>query len=58
MARLQYGYDRASDRLWRVDLVAQSLGKDFDELYSYDGLHRLKDIQRGLLVHRFGNDLP
>ena len=49
VARLQYGYDRASDRLWRADLVAQSLGKDFDELYSYDGLHRLKDMQRGLL---------
>lgn len=47
--RLKYGYDRASDRLWRADLVAQSLGKDFDELYSYDGLHRLKDMQRGLL---------
>jgi RHS repeat-associated protein len=49
VARLQYGYDRVSDRLWRADLVAQSLGKDFDELYSYDGLHRLKDMQRGLL---------
>ena len=49
VARLQYGYDRASDRLWRADLVAQSLGKDFDELYSYDGLHRLKGMQRGLL---------
>jgi RHS repeat-associated protein len=49
VARLKYGYDRASDRLWRADLVAQSLGKNFDELYSYDGLHRLKDMQRGLL---------
>jgi hypothetical protein len=48
-ARLKYGYDRASDRLWRADLVAKSLGKNFDELYSYDGLHRLKDMQRGLL---------
>ncbi|MDB5344807.1 MAG: repeat-associated core domain protein [Schlesneria sp.] len=47
--RLKYGYDRVSDRLWRADLVAQSLGKDFDELYSYDGLHRLQDMQRGLL---------
>ena len=49
VARLKYGYDRASDRLWRADPVAQSLGKNFDELYSYDGLHRLKDMQRGVL---------
>ncbi|MDB5348633.1 MAG: repeat-associated core domain protein, partial [Schlesneria sp.] len=49
VARLKYGYGRTSDRLWRADLVAQSLGKNFDELYSYDGLHRLKDMQRGLL---------
>ncbi|MBS0205278.1 MAG: RHS repeat-associated core domain-containing protein [Planctomycetes bacterium] len=47
--RLQYGYDRVSNRLWRSDLVAQSLGKDFDELYAYDGLHRLQDMQRGAL---------
>ena len=47
--RLKYGYDRASNRLWRADLVGQSLSKYFDELYSYDGLHRLKDMQRGLL---------
>ena len=47
--RLKYGYDRSSNRLWRADLVAQSLSKNFDELYSYDGLHRLKDMQRGLL---------
>jgi hypothetical protein len=47
--RLKYGYDRVSDRLWRADLVAQSLGKNFDDLYSYDGLHRLKEIQCGLL---------
>lgn len=49
VARLKYGYDRASDRLWRADLVAQSLEKAFDELYTYDGLRRLKDMQRGLL---------
>ena len=35
---------------WRADLVAQSLGQDFDELYSYDGLHRLKDMARGQLI--------
>ena len=37
------------NRLWRADTVATSLGKAFDELYSYDGLHRLKDMQRGTL---------
>ncbi|MEI8383979.1 MAG: RHS repeat-associated core domain-containing protein [Planctomycetota bacterium] len=49
VARLQYGYDRASNRIWRADLVAQSLGKDFDELYGYDGLQRLQEMQRGEL---------
>jgi RHS repeat-associated protein len=47
--RFQYGYDRASNRLWRENVVAASLGKDFDELYSYDGLYRLKDMERGRL---------
>ncbi|WP_156514518.1 DUF6268 family outer membrane beta-barrel protein [Planctomyces sp. SH-PL14] len=47
--RLQYGYDRASNRLWRKNLAATALGKEFDELYSYDGTHRLKDMGRGLL---------
>lgn len=47
--RLQYGYDRASNRLWRANLVAQSLSKEFDELYSYDGIHRLKTMGCGLL---------
>jgi len=47
--RLQYGYDRASNRLWRQDDVARSLSEDFDELYTYDGLQRLKTMQRGLL---------
>eukprot|EP00456_Euglypha_rotunda_P036081 TRINITY_DN2775_c0_g1_i9.p1 TRINITY_DN2775_c0_g1~~TRINITY_DN2775_c0_g1_i9.p1 ORF type:complete len:458 (-),score=121.91 TRINITY_DN2775_c0_g1_i9:23-1396(-) len=50
VARLQYGYDRASDRLWRADPVAQSLGQQFDELYTYDGLHRLQTMQRGQLT--------
>lgn len=48
-ARLKYGYNRASNRLWREDTVARSLEKEFDELYSYDGLHRLKDMARGWL---------
>ena len=49
MARLKYGYDRDSNRLWRQDTVAQSLGKAFDEFYVYDGLERLKDMKRGTL---------
>ncbi len=41
VARLKYGYDRSSNRTWRADLVAGSLGKDFDELYEYAGWPRL-----------------
>jgi len=48
-ARLKYGYDNNGNRLWRQDTVAQSLSQTFDEFYSYDGLQRLKDMQRGTL---------
>ena len=47
--RIKYGYDRAGNRIWRQNEVARSLNKDFDELYSYDAVHRLKDMQRGRL---------
>lgn len=47
--RIQYGYDRASNRIWRKNVVAAALGKQFDELYTYDGVHRLKDMVRGTL---------
>jgi len=47
--RIQHGYDRASNRLWRKDPVAASFGKAFDELYTYDGLDRLANMQRGTL---------
>src|SRR5690606_19852886 len=50
LVHLKYGYDRASNRTFREDLVAQSYGKDFDELYEYDGLHRLKKFHRGRLT--------
>jgi RHS repeat-associated protein len=46
LVRLQYGYNRASSRLWRKDAVAAA---DFDELYSYDSLQRLTSMQRGTL---------
>jgi len=49
LVHLEYGYDRVSNRTWREDLIAQSNSKDFDELYAYDGMHRLQDMQRGLL---------
>jgi len=47
--RIQYGYDRASNRIWRKNTVAAALGKEFDEIYSYDRVHRLKDMARGTL---------
>jgi hypothetical protein len=51
LVHLQYGYDLASNRTHRADLVAQSYDKDFDELYEYDGLHRLKKFHRGRLTN-------
>jgi RHS repeat-associated protein len=49
VARIQYGYDRASNRSWRYDAVARSQSKSLDELYQYDGLQRLKSLDRGKL---------
>ncbi|MCZ2341706.1 MAG: hypothetical protein LC104_07905, partial [Bacteroidales bacterium] len=50
LVHLQYGYDRSSNRTYRRDEVARSYGKNFDELYVYDGLNQLKKFHRGLLV--------
>jgi RHS repeat-associated protein len=47
--RIQHGYDRASNRQWRQDPVAAANSAAFDELYAYDGLYRLKSMQRGTL---------
>jgi hypothetical protein len=33
LAQLKYGYDQASNRLYRRDEVARSAGAEFDELY-------------------------
>src|SRR5262249_30887541 len=49
LVRIQHGYDRAGNRLWRKDLVAESFGAGFDEYYAYDGLYRLKAANRGTL---------
>lgn len=45
--RIKHGHDRAGNRLWRENLVADNHGGGFDELYTYDGLHRLTDFERG-----------
>ncbi len=46
---IQHGYDRASNRLYRRDVVSENYGAGFDELYGYDGLYRLKSVNRGTL---------
>ncbi len=43
--RYGYGYDRDGNRIYRENLVDSA----FSELYSYDGLNRLTDMQRGTL---------
>ncbi|MEZ6109495.1 MAG: hypothetical protein R3C99_00340 [Pirellulaceae bacterium] len=49
--RFKYGYDRASNRIWKENTVskAQTTPVYLDELYTYDGLHRLKTFDRGEL---------
>ncbi len=49
--RYKYGYDRASNRLWRENTVSKALGAPvyLDEYYTYDGLNRLKTFDRGQL---------
>ena len=49
---LQYGYNRASSRTFRKDVVAGGLTpqKSFDEIYTYDGIQRLVAAARGLLA--------
>jgi RHS repeat-associated protein len=44
--RLKYGYDRASNRVWRQNTVA---GSGQDEYYTQDGLYQLTTLQRGTL---------
>jgi RHS repeat-associated protein len=48
LVHLLYGYDQASNRLWRQDVVAGSA--NLDELYTNDGLYRLIEMQRGQLT--------
>lgn len=49
LERTQYGYDAASNRLWRKNLVAEALSANQDEHYTYDGLYQLLTLQRGTL---------
>jgi RHS repeat-associated protein len=44
--RIQYGFDRAGNRMWRKNPVAPA---GFDEAYEYDGLYQLGDMRRGNL---------
>ena len=43
VGRFEYGYDRASNRVWRNN----PLTTGHDEFYTYDGLHRLTGMTRG-----------
>jgi RHS repeat-associated protein len=49
--RYKYGYDRASNRTYRENHVSKNLGTPvyLDEFYTYDGLNRLKNFDRGQL---------
>ncbi|MDA7980516.1 MAG: hypothetical protein MPJ50_17295, partial [Pirellulales bacterium] len=44
-------YDRASNRSWRENTVSKALGTPvyLDEYYTYDGLNRLQNFDRGQL---------
>ncbi|WP_222435500.1 RHS repeat domain-containing protein [Allorhodopirellula solitaria] len=47
LSRVEYGYDRASNRTWREN--PSDPNREHDWLYQYDGLHRLQSAQRGQL---------
>ena len=43
--RVKYGYNQASNRIWRQNTV----GTGQDEFYTYDGLYQVKNLDRGTL---------
>ena len=49
LERVKYGYDRASNRVWRNNSVANGLSAKQDEYYTYDELNQLQTLQRGTL---------
>ena len=48
LGRVKYGYDRVSNRTWR-DNLSPGMTVGSDELYSYDQLQRLQNLNRGTL---------
>lgn len=49
LSDVRYGYDRAGNRTWRSNPLATAHGAQYDWLYGYDGLQRLKTGGRGTL---------
>jgi RHS repeat-associated protein len=49
LERVEYGFDRASNRVWRDNAVADALSAQQDEFYTYDRLNQLLTLQRGTL---------
>jgi len=49
--RYQYGYDCDSNRLWRENVLTHGTANKFDEFYTYDGLNRLVNTDRGTLAN-------
>ncbi|MEZ6104397.1 MAG: RHS repeat-associated core domain-containing protein, partial [Pirellulaceae bacterium] len=47
LVHLQYGYDRASNRLYKLDLAAACESENLDEAYTYDDVNRLIGFDRG-----------
>jgi RHS repeat-associated protein len=48
--RYQYGYDRDSNRTWKANVVGTpAVSGGLDELYAYDRVNRLNQMQRGTL---------
>ena len=47
VTRYTFTYDRAGNRLSREDVAAGVHSAALDELFTYDGLHRLTETQRG-----------
>ena len=45
--RINYGYDRNSNRLWRESNLSTTNDDNEDELYTYDTLNRLTNVKRG-----------
>jgi len=45
--RIKYGHDRAGNRTYREQTV--DTNSNFDEVYSYDGINRLTDFDRGTI---------